>query len=80
MKELRLSDYLKKAWREYEKTKRAVGEEQMRRWGLDYDFLLYWLLKQELEKHDVIRLVYKKRTYDIYTTDDLERTLLIIKY
>ncbi len=76
MRTLRLATYLKQADREYERTKQVLGEQAMKKYRIDYDFILYCLLKQELP----FILVYKGKAYEINTAEDLERILLIINY
>jgi len=76
MKEIKLTTYLRKADREYEKTRQIIGEQEMKKWRIDYDFILYLLLKKELP----FRLKYKGRVYEIWTPEELERVLLTISY
>ncbi len=76
MRTLRLTTYLKQADREYEIIKQVLGEQAMKKYETDYDFILFTLLKKELP----FILTYKGKAYEVYTADDLERTLLIINY
>ncbi len=76
MKTLRLATYLKQADREYERTKQVLGEQGMKAYKIDYDLILFTLLKKELP----FILTYKGKAYEINNADDLERTLLTINY
>jgi len=77
MRTLKLATYLKQADREYERTKQVLGEQEMKRYRIDYDFILYLLLKKEERP---FKLAWKGRAYEIWTEEDLERTLLTINY
>jgi hypothetical protein len=77
MRTIKLATYLRKADREYERTKQAIGEQKMIKYRIDYDFILYLLFKKEERP---FKLEWKGRTYEIWTEEDLERTLLIINY
>jgi len=62
MRTIRLVTYLRKADKVYEEVKRVIGEEQMKRYGTDYDFILYTLLKKEERP---FKLAWKGRVYEI---------------
>jgi hypothetical protein len=77
MREVKLTTYLRKANKEYEKMKRIIEEDNMKKWKLDYDYILFSLLRKEDRP---FILTYKKKSYTIYTEEDLEKALLIINY